>query len=1258
MVKIYSELKTCCVSFKSCLATTCLTVSIDLQERLSFTRNSASVMRNLQQTVDKGYLISQTSSHGCYSPHGLLVLSLHNDVASLDAVDKSVTLISFDLPLLGFGERDYVVDLNYSESDNSLCLIAYGGDIILLKLDEACSKADVEILGTIDQRIVAARWSPDGEILAIMTTDTVTLLTREFATLAEISVSVEDITLSARQVSVGWGRADTQFRGRNSLRDPTLPEKVDTGELSLADSNLVDISWRGDATCFCTTQVSGGRRVIRVYSRDGQLESTSEPVDGQGECVAWKPSGSVICAVKRRVLSTNVCIFFERNGLRHGDFDLRTSDAVLAMTWNCDSTVFAVQYASYLDLWVMSNYRYYHKSRLFITTGAVVRWHGEEPLRLLVSSPEVIRDLHFRWIFTTHRISMPNDYGLVAVQDGIYLGLTPLRIANVPPPMTFRTLHFRDVARDIAIAPACDIIVVLFDTYVSIYGWNLATKPIGSPAHKYRVEIDLADHVYPLQIEIDSNDRAFVLLSDSKILEISLSNGDCNRIETLGTIRSIHGYDHGIVSQDEHGVLRCLDMYENETLSTINRLPEHCRTLQVHKSSTEGEFLIAGLSSEGKLYRGADLIAARVTSFLLIEDLLAYTTVNDLTFVSLEGLTASHECQHVQNKRNIERGSLLVATCPSTQSITLQAPRGNLETIYPRILVISGLRRLLDRKEWCGAWNMTKIHRIDTNFIYDHNPVMFTKDVDKVIEALGSSTELDIFLTGLKSEDVADSMYADLYSRTDIAAERKIHPVKQSATKINHVCDTLLNIMVDHYSTTHLSSILTAHLAKQPSDIDTALRTVTALAPEHLDGAVTHICFLADPHLLYQRSLGLYNLPLALLLAQRSQKDPREYVPFLQKVQGLSVHKQRFVLDDYLGFVEKALRSLIEVPNEWEEIVSYVQKHDLWLPALLLLKYDEVRHNQIMSMYGDYLNGVQDYAVAGYAFEMVGEHTKAMTAFQRALLWSEAIYNAGLAGLDQGEIAVDMKERLLEQSRFAEAAEICRLFLNEPDSAIKLYCQASDFSRAMQLAATKSRRDELVKPNISEAFSYTSELLSDMKDQLDKQMPRLRDVRLKRDEDPDEFFEGMHEEDTPDNVSLAGTQASTTATFFTRYTGATAITTQSKKSGKARRRQERQRAKGKKGTIWEEEYLVNSIRRLVLRLEETRISTTELLIAMVRCDMRTSASDLQANLISLISLAKSLLEETFSGILSLPPELQQTMGARPELLDFVPLKLC
>jgi len=47
--------------------------------------------------------------------------------------------------------------------------------------------------------------------------------------------------------------------------------------------------------------------------------------------------------------------------------------------------------------------------------------------------------------------------------------------------------------------------------------------------------------------------------------------------------------------------------------------------------------------------------------------------------------------------RKVERGSRIVVAVPSSMSLVLQLPRGNLETINPRPLVLEVVKQDLDR---------------------------------------------------------------------------------------------------------------------------------------------------------------------------------------------------------------------------------------------------------------------------------------------------------------------------------------------------------------------------------------------------------------------------------------------------------------------------------------------------------------------------------------------------------------------------------
>jgi elongator complex protein 1 len=119
--------------------------------------------------------------------------------------------------------------------------------------------------------------------------------------------------------------------------------------------------------------------------------------------------------------------------------------------------------------------------------------------------------------------------------------------------------------------------------------------------------------------------------------------------------------------------------------------------------------LVFALSSSGKLYMSSlpandytatTVLASSVTSFTLTPDFLIYGTASQLShYASLPILKRLAEGDDVPlaekewETRRVERGSLIVAACPSSMTLVLQMPRGNLETVYPRALVLAVVRR-------------------------------------------------------------------------------------------------------------------------------------------------------------------------------------------------------------------------------------------------------------------------------------------------------------------------------------------------------------------------------------------------------------------------------------------------------------------------------------------------------------------------------------------------------------------------------------
>lgn len=129
------------------------------------------------------------------------------------------------------------------------------------------------------------------------------------------------------------------------------------------------------------------------------------------------------------------------------------------------------------------------------------------------------------------------------------------------------------------------------------------------------------------------------------------------------------------------------------------------------------------------------------------------------------------------------------------------------------------------------------------------------------------------------------------------------------------------------------------------------------------------------------------------------------------------------------------------------------------------------------------------------------------------------------------------------------------------------------------------------------------------------------------------FYDGADSTaDVPDNVSIAPSAASTSGTtLMTRYTSRTGSvgTATTRRTSKNRRREERKRARGKKGSVYEEEYLVASVGRLVERVNSTGDEVERLVEGLVRRGMRERAAAVETAMGEVVGACKAAVDEAF-----------------------------
>ncbi|KIV79454.1 hypothetical protein PV11_07016 [Exophiala sideris] len=1185
-----------------------------------------------------------------------------------------VDITSWDAPCpLPELECDEVLLLQHFPDIATSCLVLAGGDVVVVRQTPSPEQERIEIVGSVDAGICAAAWAPDEEILAIVTrADTLVLMSRSFEPLNEVTLSAEDLKVS-KQVSVGWGQRETQFQGRRAkaIRDPTVPETVDEGKPSVHEDGRVTVSWRGDGQYVAINSVvPGHRRVIRVFSREGILDSASEPVDGLESALSWRPSGNLIAGIQRSEEKLQV-VFFERNGLRHGQFDLRTTKeevadwaSTISISWSTDSTVLAIAFKDRVQFWTTGNYHYYLKQEFLLTSPPIrtsPRWNSTRSRpRITVGTSEYLLKLEFLPMVARGSTIPPHDTGVVAVIDGKTLKLTPFKQAGVPPPMSFCDVCFDWNIMDCSISRDSQRIAVLTTNTVELCQWSTRTTNgrdmrFTTTVQHHSVPLppceDLSRQVQYTQV-VSKDNEVFILApaqkgggarcqklpwsqtpSTADFEELPIPHTSDNlRVDTLfECVACMVRKQKATVllpyySEDEPVSLRtsCPD-------STIYTLPNNIPDGDVNGHGSR--YHIVTLTPDGSLFvRPERALVRDCTSYIVTSDHLIFTTARHLLkfvhLTTISNMQVPDDTPEVDERcRSVERGAKIVTVIPSIYAVILQMPRGNIETIYPRILVLSGIRHHLRQQDYLSAFLASQTHQVDMNLLHDYDSETFLANVPKIIDQMRKPSRIDEFLSKLKDEDVTQTLYRDTLNAQPQSEER-IEPPKPGS-KVNKIADAFLAALSSKPST-YFQNIITAHVSKRPPDLNSALTLVSSLlqsSEEEADMAVSHLCFLTDPNRLFDAALALYDLELTLLVAQNAQRDPREYMPFLQSLQDLPVFRRRYTIDNHLKKYAKALVSLHALEAH-DEVQSYTVKHFLYTTAIDLYKYDKPHLDTITRLYAEHLSTQSQHAAAATLFESLDDYAQAYPSYALSHKWREALTCATLIPLDQDRLlslATSLATSCADEARdYRSAATIHIEYLNDIPAAARLLCKGSYFAEASRILALKgfaSDMPQIIDSGLTEKFGEILELVADCKTQLASQLPRIAELRKKKEEDPLAFYGGDASiadagVDIPDNISLAATDASTIGgqSLFTRYGsnaskfGGTVASNVSRKTSKTKRREERKRARGKKGSVYEEEYLVASVGRLIDRVNGVHDEVKRLVSGLLRRGMRDQAA--------------------------------------------------
>lgn len=1165
----------------------------------------ANVLQRFSVDIDK-QLIYFSTSNTIYS------FSLEND--QIKSIHQSST--------------SSIEDLCYLSELNHLAFGLSNGDLLSLPFEDEF-QGDVNVIGTLEENIHQLKLSPDQQILIAVTQNKVLLLmpSSDYEPIAETPLDTNEFG-EQQFVNVGWGSKTTQFHGsagkKAALESTTvLPIKT----RSEHDDDRSRIVWRDDGDLFAVSflSMSNQWRTIKIFNKQGQLQSTSESsLNGFIEsAIGWKTSGELIGAAMRFNNGQKLTIsFMEKNGLKHGEFILNSTGSVDHLSWNKDSTILAVvlreENDSFVQLWSTSNYHWYLKQSFPFPSEKIqsIQWDVDQTTKLhLITDRSQFYSMSWTW---TSQVSYTNERSLVYLIDGCRMLITDFTHSSIPPPMSSYEIRcskpiqgvcFDENRNEFLLILSDRSIGVCRPTSSSLSSSNSTdfSTIVHLPHLKtfHYVEKVFSADVSPIKSIQQARHFRFVrnrfYFIENEILSIfDLDQQATEKCPMDFQCLTTTTDGHEVFFQDENGKIFRFDENQKNFQSRMH-FPRCCSTFSILPN---GKFV--GLTENFRLYLNSNELAHHCNSFFVHDrSILVYSTLqHQLVFRSL--LNDEIVCE--TSSRRTERGSRIVCTAYADLKLVLQMPRGNLETIYPRPLLLTFIcSELIDRptKNYQRAFELMRKNRLNLNFLYDYKPEDFLENISQLIENARNDDDLCLFLSEIDNEKNIRDEYLKFVltsnnSSTTIDSKR-FYP------KSNLICEKFRSKL---RFPQHLNAILTSFVKQSPSNIEGALKFLVE-HPTSFDSAIRYLTYFIDIDRLYDIALGTYSFDLVLMISEKTQKDPKEYLPELNQLKSIeNRHWQKFQIDLKLKRFPKAIENGCEYFNsensdendeKFVEMISIVENQRLYKLALKNLNSKTAIRREILRRFGDYLTTKKYYVDAALVYERGDFNDEASRNFRQGKDVENALKFLPITPKTMTNF--DAFRSLAEQFRndglHLDSARLYEYSIGDYEEALISYLNGHFWSHAVRLFHTVLRhRSDLYQHEFLETFStfyddLTRQIRNDA-EKFDNFFQRLTKIRSElfrqikeildsgRDFDIDEQ-QSDFDDVGPTNNDERRTIADETGSIRTRL---------SKKSGsskKSQRRQAQQQEKLvqlKEGSKHEDLALVRELSLIITKFDQ------------------------------------------------------------------------
>ncbi|KAG1673002.1 hypothetical protein FOA52_005932 [Chlamydomonas sp. UWO 241] len=631
--------------------------------------------------------------------------------------------------------------------------------------------------------------------------------------------------------------------------------------------------------------------------------------------------------------------------------------------------------------------------------------------------------------------------------------------------------------------------------------------------------------------------------------------------------------------------------------------------------------------------------------------------------------------------RAVEQGSVLVAAPKDGVTIVLQMPRGNLEGVSPRALVLAAVACALRKRDYAAAWEMCTTHRVDLNLLADLRWPQLLDDLPLLVKAVPRPTDLCDLLFALRPGSVVapGGVYASIAGLSADAdggegveaagstragggggADVPRQPPSDVPLekKVDALCEGLRAAVEASArgGDAYVTVVATCHARCDARRLDGALACVKAAKEEGLaaaaagdgkkaaakdavaDAALKHLLLHVEADELYRVALGMYELPLAYMVASASPRDPGEYLDQLARFRSVGDrHLRHHAIDVHLGRWAPALASLYAAGEAQHFAACLKLATEKGLLRSLLALCGPVSaaaaagttdddapscSARVLDAYGDVLVGERKHEDAAVAYVGARQYAKALQAYRDAGSWRSVFVMAARLKQSPAEthtLAVSVAQELAF-AQPAAAAQVLLDHVRDVDSAVALLAGPAREWRLAAHACAAARRPDLLDSVVAPgAAAAAAGLLSDCREaveRLGKYGARLAEVRGKRAAmeavfaaDAEEGVGGQRDDDAASDINslMTGMSMYTDNTHVGNTVASSSRGPSTQGGRKANKKPKAGKAKGGKirqGSPQEEAALVELLTKTVPSADQLSESgqLTELLVTLGHFD--------------------------------------------------------